>query len=183
MADSIEYEVVRDWGAVEVRRYPPVVLATVHSSYDDIAFSILFRYITGHNEARGKLAMTSPVISTAPGERLAMTSPVMSDSEGFSFVLPPGTEIEKAPRPLDPRVQLSAIPARYVAAIRFGGKAYLRDVWEKEGTLLKVLKEKGVGAVGRPFLMRYNSPFTPGFLRHNEVGVEVTEEDIVKGGP
>ncbi len=182
MAESIEYKVVRNWGAVEMRKYPPMVLATVQSSYDDIAFSLLFRYITGNNEAKGKLAMTAPVISPASGQRLEMTAPVLSDSEGFSFVLPPGTDIANAPRPLDPRVKLSAISARYVATIRFGGKAYLRDVLENEGTLLKVLKEKGVVVIGRPFLMRYNSPFTPGFLRHNEVGVEVGGEDNVKDG-
>lgn len=182
MAETIEYEVVKNWGAVEVRRYPPLVLATVNSSYDDIAFSILFKYISGYNEAGGKLAMTAPVISPAPGERIAMTAPVLSDDEGFSFVLPSGTDIANAPRPLDARVTLSAVPSRFVAALRFGGKAYLRDVLEREGALLKVLRERGVGTKGRPFLMRYNSPFIPGFLRRNEVAVEIEEEEISKGG-
>lgn len=182
MTETIEYEVVKTWGAVEVRRYPPVVLATVNSSYDDIAFAILFKYISGYNEAGGKLAMTAPVISPAPGERMAMTAPVLSDSEGFSFVLPTGTDIANAPRPSDARVTLSTIPSRYVATLRFSGKAYLRDVLEMEGALMKVLKEKGVGTKGRPFLMRYNSPFIPGFLRRNEVAVEIEEEEISKGG-
>jgi hypothetical protein len=26
---------------------------------------------------------------------------------------------------------------------------------------------------GRPFLMRYDSPWTPGFLRRNEVAIEI----------
>ncbi len=26
---------------------------------------------------------------------------------------------------------------------------------------------------GEPFLMRYNPPFTPGFLRRNEIGIEI----------
>jgi hypothetical protein len=30
-------------------------------------------------------------------------------------------------------------------------------------------------AVGAPVLMRYNSPFTPGFMRRNEVGVQVSD--------
>ena len=107
-----------------------------------------------------------------------MTAPVLSDAEGLSFVLPPGTDIGSAPRPLDDRIDISAIPARLIATIRFGGKAYLRDVWEKEKELLIILKEKAVGTKGMPFLMRYNSPFTPGFLRRNEVGVEVREEDV-----
>jgi hypothetical protein len=27
--------------------------------------------------------------------------------------------------------------------------------------------------VGQPFLMRYDTPWMPGFLRHNEVGIEI----------
>jgi hypothetical protein len=43
----------------------------------------------------------------------------------------------------------------------------------REEELLRVLKENGISTRGSPFLMRYNSPFAPGFLRRNEVGVEV----------
>jgi DNA-binding response OmpR family regulator len=39
--------------------------------------------------------------------------------------------------------------------------------------LLKILGEAKISIVGAPFLMRYNSPFTPWFLRRNEVGVEI----------
>ena len=37
----------------------------------------------------------------------------------------------------------------------------------------KALEEAKISIVGTPFLMRYNPPFTPGFLRRNEVGVEI----------
>ena len=35
------------------------------------------------------------------------------------------------------------------------------------------LKSAGIVATGRPFLMRYDSPWTPGFLRRNEVAMEI----------
>lgn len=35
------------------------------------------------------------------------------------------------------------------------------------------LKKENVQTKGVSFLMIYNSPFTPGFLRHNELGVKI----------
>ncbi len=46
--------------------------------------------------------------------------------------------------------------------------------------LLKVLESEKIQIAGTPFLMRYNSPFTPGFLRRNEVGVEIRYHDHVE---
>jgi hypothetical protein len=40
-------------------------------------------------------------------------------------------------------------------------------------TLLSTLKNQNIQVKGEPILMRYNSPFTPGFLRRNEVAVEI----------
>ena len=62
---------------------------------------------------------------------------------------------------------------RELAVIRFRGKASARDVAQVRERLLKALEEAKVPLAGTPFLMRYNPPFTPGFLRRNEVGVEI----------
>ncbi|MDD3622937.1 MAG: heme-binding protein, partial [Methanofollis sp.] len=35
------------------------------------------------------------------------------------------------------------------------------------------LEKAGVETVGEVFLMRYNPPWVPGFLRRNEVGIEI----------
>jgi hypothetical protein len=42
-----------------------------------------------------------------------------------------------------------------------------------EEQLLEGLKKAAIEPVGGPFLMRYNPPWTPGFLRWNEVAVEI----------
>jgi len=39
--------------------------------------------------------------------------------------------------------------------------------------LQDALKNEGIDTAGQPFLMRYDSPWKPGFLRRNEVGIEV----------
>ena len=179
MTESVDYKIVKSFGPVEIRKYPQMVLATVASPYDDAAFSILFRYIAGNNEPNERISMTAPVISQRTrGERIEMTAPVISDEASFSFVLPPTFNMSNAPRPKDSRIRILGVPSRYVATIRFSGRAYMRDVVTMENELRKELKDNNIRKKGAPFLMRYNSPFTPGFMRHNEVGIEVLAEDV-----
>jgi hypothetical protein len=177
MTETLEYQVVRPLGPVEIRRYPMVILATVKEPDDDAAFSILFRYISGDNEAGERIAMTAPVVSQrGRGERIEMTTPVITGPSSFSFALPAKYDLRSAPRPRDPRITIEVVPPRLIAVLRFSGRAYAREVIAREQELLEALKKSNVATKGSPFLMRYNSPFTPGFLRRNEVGVEVVSE-------
>ena len=121
------------------------------------------------------MPVTAPVVSTRSGTRIEMTAPVISDAGSFSFVLPPKYDMGTAPRPSDPRVELVPVPSRYIAAIRFSGRAYMREVMEREKELLAWLSERSIRPEGTPFLMRYNSPFVPGFMRRNEVAVAVSD--------
>lgn len=173
MTDTIDYEIVRSIDGVEVRRYPGIVLATVKGLPDDSAFSLLFNYISGYNAPSRKIPMTTPVISQEKGEKMAMTAPVISEQDTFSFVLPASYNADNAPDPLDPKVRIVGVPERLVAAVQFSGRAYAREVRDRQRELLEVLRRNNIPARGAPFLMRYNSPLTPGFLRRNEVGVEV----------
>ena len=170
MTDTIPYEITGEENDIEYRQYPAVVLATVENTKDNDGFNLLFAYITGKNVARNSISMTSPVITS---QQIAMTSPVVSDASSFSFVMPPGKTRDECPDPLDDRVQISTVPARKVAVIRFRGYARKGRVAAAEARLLETLKTAGIEAVGAPFLMRYNPPWTPGFLRRNEVGLEI----------
>jgi len=62
------------------------------------------------------------------------------------------------------------------AVLRFSGRTSPELVSKKEEELMKVLSGLPYEKVGGPFLMRYNSPFMPGFLRTNEVGIEVRKK-------
>ena len=44
---------------------------------------------------------------------------------------------------------------------------------KKTAELLRILRENDIAITGQPFLMRYNDPWTPPFLRRNEVAIEV----------
>ena len=77
--------------------------------------------------------------------------------------------LESAPEPLDPRVQLRLVPASQWAAIRYSG-TWSQSNYEEHLALLKdALDKAGVATQGEPVLARYNPPFTPWFMRRNEI--------------
>jgi hypothetical protein len=170
MTERISYSIARTVGDIEIRRYPNVMLATVRGYSDNEAFGILFDYISGSNKSRKKIQMTAPVISS---EKIPMTVPVVSGTGSFSFVLPSSYSMDTVPEPLDARARIEEIESRHVAVIRFRGYTSDKNVKPKITVLLDKLRKNGIDPHGEPFLMRYNPPFTPGFMRRNEVGIEV----------
>lgn len=170
MAKEAEYGIVSRVGNVEIRRYKPMVLATVRGYSDNEAFSFLFDYISGRNQSSRRIAMTAPVITS---EKIPMTVPIVSARGAFSFVLPSAMTFEDAPAPTDSRVVLEGVPERVIAVIRFRGRAGRKDVDSATEELKVTMSRSNRRLKGEPFLMRYNPPFTPGFLRRNEVGIEI----------
>ena len=172
MVEMAHYEEKGRIGEVELREYPELMLATVTGQGDNSAFRLLFSYISGENRTRKKLSMTAPVITS---EKIEMTAPVVSDANSFSFVMPLKYKLEEIPEPLDSRIKIQRIPARRLAVIRFKGYARQKSVSEVKSRLLSALEKNGLPTVGEPFLMRYNSPWTPGFMRRNEIGIEIAQ--------
>jgi hypothetical protein len=171
MTQTISYEITGQIGEIEFRKYPRLVLATVLSPGNDSGFNLLFSYITGKNRTKRQIQMTAPVITS---EKIAMTAPVVSDEKSMSFVMPGGKEEDEIPDPLDERVKITTQDSREMAVIRFKGYAGREDVNDVKSRLLEGLQKGGITARGQPVLMRYNAPWTPGFLRRNEVGIEIT---------
>ena len=169
-AGTIPYTDKGKTGEIEFRHYPELVLATVDTAGDDAGFNLLFAYISGSNKPREKIPMTAPVITS---QKIPMTSPVVSNATSMSFVLPAGKTREETPDPLDSRVRIVTLPEREVAVIRFTGYASPQEVDAVTLRLQDGLKKAGIETVGQPFLMRYDTPWMPGFLRRNEVGIEI----------
>jgi hypothetical protein len=173
------YDVLRSFGNVELRQYAPYVVAEVviEGAGDDAgnaAFPILAGYIFGKNKGEKKFEMTAPVTQTAAPVKMAMTAPVtQADAPGggklVQFVLPRGVTLETAPEPLDPRVQLRQVPAQQWAAIRYSGTWSQANYDEHLALLKTTLAKEGVATQGEPVLARYNAPFTPWFMRRNEI--------------
>ena len=169
------YEVVERDGAIELRRYQPYVVAETYvgGEYDQAmneAFRRLFRYISAKNRKQvdaeaPKIAMTSPVTMAQVGEQWRM-----------AFMVPSEYTAETAPRPADPQVEIRSQPGGLVAAFTYSGRWTRERYLERQARLERWLEERALEATGEPMFAGYNAPFTPWFLRRNEVLIPVTEE-------
>jgi effector-binding domain-containing protein len=108
-----------------------------------------------------------------------MTSPVeMYGKDGtyvMTFMMPSEYTMETLPLPNDERVKLREIPARRVAAIEFSGGWSQESARERTEELKVWMSQQGLTAAGEPIFARYDPPFVPWFLRHNEILVPVAE--------
>ena len=173
-----DYKVVQKLEDIEVREYGAYAVAEVvvpgpAAEAGNQAFPILAGYIFGKNKGERKLAMTAPVTQTAEPVKLAMTAPVTQSTApgGFrvQFVLPKGVTAASAPEPLDAQVKLRDIGPSRIAVIRYSGFWSESNYNEHLAQLQAALRTAGLVASGEPVYSRYNPPFTPWFLRRNEI--------------
>ena len=173
-----EYQVVREFAGIELRQYAgyavaEVVVAGPAGEAGNQAFPILAGYIFGKNKGEKKFAMTAPVTQVAAPVKLEMTAPVTQTATagGFlvQFVLPKGVTVASAPEPLDPRVQLRDVLPSQVAVIRYSGFWSESNYNEHLAQLQTALRTADLAWTGDPVYSRYNAPFTPWFLRRNEI--------------
>ncbi len=177
MVQSVKYDTIKKLNNVEIRRYPKIVVAKV-SNFESDSFGLLFRFISGNNRQKEKLKMITPVVSQEGSQEIPMTSPVLSDfsTAGYmAFVMPPEFSLETTPLPLDNRVKIEEVPSRLVAVLRFGGSWSEEHFEEKTKQLLEELEHASIKTKCNIFTMLYNPPFTPSFLRRNEVAIEVAD--------
>jgi len=180
--EEAKYSVSEKQDRHEIREYAPAIVAEV-IVYDDfenasgVAFRKLFNYISGKNTAREKIAMTAPVAQKPQPEKIAMTSPVAQRKSGqgwaVSFMMPASYTMATLPVPDDPSVVLREVPAHRAAAIRYSGSWTERSYQQQYALLQEWIKAKNLEVTGEPVWARYNAPFTPWFMRRNEILVPV----------
>ena len=177
-----DFQVLREFAGVELRQYAGYAVAEVvvpgpAEEAGNRAFPILAGYIFGKNKGERKLAMTAPVTQAAVPVKLEMTAPVTQAAApgGFAvqFVLPQGVTAATAPEPLDTRIQLRDVPPHRVAAIRYSGFWSDANYREHLAQLQAALRDANLVPTGEPVYSRYNAPFTPWFLRRNEIWLRV----------
>ena len=170
MVEKAPYKVIRKINNIEIREYPKLIYAKVENNDDDNAFGLLFNYISGNNISQKKIPMTAPVITS---EKIHMTAPVISNKDYMAFVMPSSYDKSTIPKPRNQKVKIEIQPIKTIAALRFSGYATTKKINENIKQLIKTIKKHKLKAKGDPFLMRYNSPFAPGFIRKNEIGIEL----------
>jgi hypothetical protein len=167
-------------GSFELRSYPSVIAASVQvSGNDDVsannAFKILAGYIFGKNKGSKKLAMTTPVVREASSQKIAMTVPVtvekLNMSMTMSFYMPAEYTLDTLPEPFDKRIELTQIPSRKFAVMRFTGFADEKNCLQKEEELKRWLESRNLKGKGQALRAFYNPPWTLPFLRRNEIWI------------
>jgi hypothetical protein len=181
--EEAEYTVLLKDETLEIRQYAPSIVAEVivKDNFEDAsnaAFRTLFKYISGSNSSRSKIAMTAPVSQEAQSEKIAMTAPVgqRAAEQGWavSFMMPASYTMDTIPLPEDASVKLREVPAYSAAAIRYSG-TWSEKKYKKQLVLLNDwIDQNELEATGMPLWARYNAPFTPWFMRRNEILVPVS---------
>jgi len=178
-----KYEVLFADGDIEYRRYDAYVVAeTAIAEVGDWGkdtrdgFMQLFDYISGENTLETKIEMTSPVVQRQ-SMKIAMTAPVVESSSGgqnrLAFMLPSKFNLDSAPRPSNPSITIREMPVRLIASIRYSGRWTEKNVKKYKAKLEQHLSERGVETVGEYSTAVYNAPFTPPFMRRNEIHFEI----------
>ena len=164
-----EYDVVSKSGKFEIRRYAGMVGASTamanRSGQRNNGFGRLFQYITGANETEEKIAMTSPVFVETDNQ---------ANEEAMIFVMPKKTVSGGVPKPTSQAVEVKRMSGGEFAVLRFKGsnsKEAQKGALER---LRELIGEQGLRAQGEPVYAYYDPPWTPEFLRRNEVMLRVT---------
>jgi hypothetical protein len=182
--EEAPYKVLKAEDIFELREYAPHILAEIIVDGDlegagSKAFRRLFRYISGDNRTRNKIAMTAPVSQEQKGEKISMTAPVsqqrMQGQWAVSFMMPATYTLETLPVPDDPGITLRQVTAQRVSAVRYSG-LWSEDKYMLNSRKLELwIRKNGFTVVGEPVWARYNPPFTPWFMRRNEILIPVVE--------
>jgi hypothetical protein len=147
---------------VEIRRYHECTLAdvVVNADYTDagsIGFRPLISYISQNN-----ISMTAPVIQEPS-----------NNSWIVSFVMPDGMSTKSLPIPSDSKVKLRHVASHTAAALTFSGVTTESKVKRIEKELRDTLENSKLISVGAIRIARFDPPWKPGFLRKNELILEI----------
>jgi effector-binding domain-containing protein len=181
-ADEPNYQVLNDYGHIQIRHYPAIVVAQigVNADYKNSSsqgFQRLAEYIFGNNKKQQKMAMTAPVIQEQEAETIAMTAPVLQQKSGsvwlMAFILPQGYSLSNAPEPLDSAVVIKEIPGKKTAVIRYSGSLSEQGIEEKSEELKSWLSQQGYKPISSSRSAAYDPPWTLPFLRRNEIHIDI----------
>jgi len=166
--ESYPYSTMKKYQDIEIRHYESSLFTSVRlasSKYNEVSskgFRILGGYIFGANEAKEKIAMTTPVTMT------------LEDTTTMMFMVPRNYSVSTLPKPNQTNIEFKNVPSKTVAAITFGGWANDSKIKKYKQKLIVSLQEKDIPFTNRFSLLGYNAPYEL-LNRKNEIIVELKE--------
>ena len=173
------FKLIKKWNDFEVREYDANLTARVELTSDfekagNAGFRILADYIFGKNRSKTKIDMTAPV---ALSEKIEMTAPVSMTGDQshyqVEFTMPRAYTKANLPEPLDPQIKIIENPPILRAVRRYAGSWSQEDYLKQKAQLLTLIQQNGYEPTGEAIFSRFDPPFIPWFLRHNEVWINI----------
>jgi effector-binding domain-containing protein len=154
------YTATKTEGTFEIRSYPAMTVATTANTDKgrDGRFMKLFGYISGKNESK---------------EKIEMTTPVFMEGDEMAFVMPDAVAKKGAPKAAAADVNISTKPARTMAVYRYSGWSNSKLETAAKAKLLAWMKSQNLEAAGESVVAGYNPPWTLGPLRRNEILIPI----------
>jgi len=178
------YTVLKKQGNIEMREYSQKLIAKVNvtGTREEAAskgFRAIADYIFGNNEEQNKIAMTVPVLQERLPNNDTMNNSQLSDEATLayaedsqwiiSFVMPSMYTMENIPKPVNDQVTLEEAENATFITLQFSGGASSSNLADHKLELDTYIKENSVDVKGEELYAFYNAPWTPPFMRRNEV--------------
>lgn len=167
------YSVSKKEGAIEVRRYPSLIIAEVEVSGDRQSairsgFRALANYIFGNNAEQKKIAMTAPVM-----QKSVDTSKTPEKTWTVQFVMPPLYSMSNLPQPENKKIKIIEAPSKNYVVIQFRGSSQQGNLDEHEALLRAYVAQHHLKVIGHTLYAFYNPPWILPPFRRNEIMLEI----------
>ena len=170
--ESAPYQVVRSDGKFQLRDYPALTVVETpmaDQSGGDGSFMRLFRFITGANDGKQKIAMTTPVFMSGSATNSTM-----------AFVMPAKMKAGEVPKPSDGALAVRELPPGRFAVLRYSGGRNAKREAESLARLQAWMTAEKLPVLSTPVYGYFDPPWTPAFLRRNEVMLRTEESNFAR---
>jgi hypothetical protein len=166
--ETLKYKIIKDDGDLQIRAYDDILLAstkTKQNDRQDSGFNNVFQYISGNNESKTKISMTTPVVTYEDEDNLVT-----------GFYVPSKYDKESVPKPSAGNVFINEIQSSLFAVIKFKGAWNEKNYEKHNQKLLDYIKLNNLKIVSKRFIMRYSPPFVPAVFRKNEIAYQILKD-------
>ena len=155
--EEANYKVVKQNKVYEIRKYSDRLAIETITSNQGSSFRKLFNYISGNNENKEEISMTTPVTQVEKKGNMTM-----------QFYLPSKFNKANTPSPSNSEVKVLNIKGGYYAVIKYSGRASDKNFIKYKDILKNELKKNDITILSSPIKATYDKPFTLPMLRRNE---------------
>ena len=160
--EEANYEIIEKNEIYEIRKYSDRLAVETETSGSENNFRKLFNYISGRNDLKEKIKMTTPVTQVEKNGNMSM-----------QFYLPSKFNSENVPNPSREDVKIINVEGGYYAVLRYSGRASDRNFLKHKELLEKELRINNISIISSPIRATYDSPFTLPKNRRNEAMFKV----------